>query len=487
MSKLPVAVIGAGPVGLAAAAHLIERNIPVRVYEAGDAVAANMASWAHVRVFSPWKLNIDAAARAILRRHGWQEPDGEGMPTGGEIVERYLKPLAAAPEFKSAIETGARVAAISRLGLDKVTSKGREERPFAIAVETKAGRRTDLARAAIDTSGTWQNQNPMGANGFAAQGERAHADRIAYGIPDILGKDRATYAGRRTLAVGGGHSAANALIDLATLAEQDRGVEIIWALRGTDLTRVFGGGADDRLEARGKLGSDLKALVDRGRLQLVTGFSIETIAEEGDGLVVSGTIADGPLTLGPVDRIVAATGQRPDLDMTRELRLDLDPWLESVRALGPDIDPNLHSCGSVPPHGYKQLSHPEINFFTAGIKSYGRAPTFLMATGYEQVRSIAAFLAGDIAAADDVRLVLPETGICTVSFAGEAVTGGGSCCGSAPKQVEPVTIETMAEASACCGGPTPKEADACCVKDAEAKAQGEAGCGCGSSAKQQAA
>ena len=118
-----------------------------------------------------------------------------------------------------------------------------------------------------------------------------------------------------------------------------------------------------------------------------------------------------------MDRIVVATGQRPDLDLTRELRLDLDPWLESTRVLGPMIDPNLHSCGSVPPHGHRELAHPEIGFYTVGIKSYGRAPIFLMLTGYEQARSVVAALTGDTAAADDVRLELPETGVCSVSSA----------------------------------------------------------------------
>ena len=98
--------------------------------------------------------------------------------------------------------------------------------------------------------------------------------------------------------------------------------------------------------------------------------------------------------------------------MTRELRLELDPWLESVKALGPLIDPNLHSCGSVSPHGYRELGHPEPGFYTIGVKSYGRAPTFLLLTGYEQARSVAAAIAGDLAAAEDVQLVLPETGVC---------------------------------------------------------------------------
>jgi hypothetical protein len=165
--------------------------------------------------------------------------------------------------------------------------------------------------------------------------------------------------------------------------------------------------------------------------------------------------------LGPFDRIVVATGQRPDLDMTRELRLDLDPWLESPKVLGPAIDPNLHSCGSVPPHGYKELSHPEPGYFAVGVKSYGRAPTFLMATGYEQVRSVAAYIAGDLPAANTVQLVLPETGVCNTSFA-------------APRD---------AAQSDCCGGPAPAEADACCADDAKAKAAGASGCGCGPQTK----
>lgn len=254
--------------------------------------------------------------------------------------------------------------------------------------------------------------------------------------------------------VGAGHSAANALLDLARLAEAEPATAAVWVVRGTDLRRVYGGGVSDQLAARGELGVRLRALVDGGRIALVTGFGITAMREEGlRRLVVQGETASGPRTLEPVDRIIAATGQRPDLSLTRELRLDLDPWLESTKALGPLIDPNLHSCGSVPPHGHRELSHPEPGFYTAGVKSYGRAPTFLMATGYEQVRSVAAALAGDMTAADDVQLVLPETGVCS-------------------------TGAPTAAQSGCCGGPAPIDVDACCVQDARAKAATGEGCGC---------
>lgn len=455
LATLPVAVIGGGPVGLAAAAHLRARGLPVKLYEAGATVGANLRDWGHVRVFTPWRHCVDEAAVALLERHGWSRPPADLFPTAEELAAGYLEPLASTPELAGSIETGARVTGISRSGMDKVAGRGRAERPFLLTVETRGGIRRDLARAVIDASGTWATPNPLGANGLQAEGEAALADRIAYGIPDVLGRDRAVYAGKTTLVVGAGHSAANALLDLVRLAETEPATTALWATRGSDLARVYGGGRADQLPARGELGSATRDLVESGRVDLVAGFAITALREEDGRIVVEGETETGPRRIGPVDRIVAATGQRPDLTLTRELRLDLDPWLESAKALGPLIDPNLHSCGTVPPHGHRDLAHPEPGFYTAGVKSYGRAPTFLLLTGYEQVRSIAAALAGDLAAADAVRLVLPETGICSTDIRIEGSDSAG-----------------------CCGGPAPDAADACCVADAVAKSDGKAGCGC---------
>lgn len=462
LQHLPVAVIGAGPVGLAAAAHLISRGIPVRVFESGDTVAAHVRSWGHVRLFSPWRYNTDLQAVALLSSHGWTAPEPEALPTGRELLVNYLEPLAQTPPMRDAIETQAYVRSVARHGIHKVVSRGREDHPFVLTVQGHYGdTRHEFARAVIDASGTWQNPNPLGASGAPALGEVALEERASYGIPDVLGEARDHFSGLRVLVVGGGHSAANALLDLTQLAKGDPHLRLTWAVRSTDLTRVFGGGAADQLPARGKLGAELKALVASGRLKLVTGFAADSIEDSPYGFTMHGRNAVAPVAIGPVDRVIVATGQRPDVKMTRELRLDLDPWLECPRALGPMIDPNLHSCGTVPPHGYKELAHLEPNFFTAGVKSYGRAPTFLMATGYEQVRSIAAHLAGDHAAANDVRLVLPETGVCSVNLV-------------------PADSES---ADACCGGPAPKESAACCAEDATAVAQGEAGCGCAEPAK----
>lgn len=453
-TPLPVAVIGAGPVGLAAAAHLLARGLPVRVYEAGPEVGAHVRAWGHVRLFSPWRYNVDPAARALLGT-GWDAPPEDGFPTGHELVDRYLAPLAATPELAGAVETGARVTALGRLGIDKVTGRGRADAPFVLAIaEAGEGTRRDLARAVVDASGTWGQPNPLGAGGLPADGEAGLSDRIATGIPDVLGDDRAGYAGRTTLVVGAGHSAANVLLDLARLADEVEGTAALWATRGTDLSRVYGGGAADELAGRGDLGTRLRALVEGGRLPLARGFAVTAVRRCCGRLLVDGVTAEGPRSLGPVDRVVAATGQRPGLALTRELRVDLDPWLESVRALGPLIDPNLHSCGSVEPHGHREVSHPEPGFYTVGIKSYGRAPTFLMLTGYEQVRSVAAALAGDLAAADDVHLVLPQTGVCSTSRGGADADG---CCGgpelAATETCCPPAPARRSASASCCGVP----------------------------------
>jgi len=451
--RLPVAVVGAGPVGLAAAAHLIQRGIPVRVYEAGSDVAANVRDWAHVRLFSPWRYSMDTASADLLKAAGWREPPLDTLPTGHDLYERYLAPLAALPQMASVIETDARVTAIAREGFDKVKTAGRERAPFSLVVTDGQGRsRRVRARAVIDASGTWSTPNPLGANGLPALGECENARCIAYGIPDVLGTAAQAYVGRRVLVVGGGHSAANVLLDLARLAERAPMTTITWAVRSARLAHVFGGGEKDQLAARGQLGSELRQLVESGRVTVHAGTSVVAVEQVAEGFMVAVSTEDGPASIGPFDRIVASTGQRPDLSLTRELRVDLDPWLECSRALGPMIDPNVHSCGTVRPHGYKELQHLEADFYTVGIKSYGRAPTFLLATGYEQARSIAAYISGDEAAASRVELCLPDTGVCGGVPVADEVEAAASCCTPATPQGVccPPKPELPVQA-ACCG------------------------------------
>ena len=423
---LPVAVIGAGPIGLAAAAHLLSRGVEPLIFEAGERVAAGVRDWAHVRVFSPWAFNIDPAAADLLEADGWVAPPAEQYPTGGEIVERYLEPLAALPAIRDRLVLGAEVTAVTRLGIDKLKDAGRDDAPFELIVDHGGRERRHLARAVIDASGTWTHPNPLGAGGVPAAGERALRERIAYRIPDVLGRDRGRYAGRRIVVVGTGHSAFNALVDLVALREQEPATEIVWAVRRDAPGDKLGGGRADQLPERGALGETVRRLVeDTGAVQLVTGFQTRRVTARGERIAIS----DGAREL-VVDEVIATTGFRPDLAVLGELRLDLDDRVEAPRTLAPLIDPNLHSCGTVPPHGVDELSHPDAGVYIVGMKSYGRAPTFLLRTGYEQVRSVVAALDGDWQAARTIDFVLPETGVCSVNRAPADEPAAAACCGA---------------------------------------------------------
>jgi len=427
-SQLPVAVLGAGPVGLAAAAHLSERKVPFVVFESGSSVGASIRQWGHVRLFSPWGLDINRAAQRLLKAGGWQSPDPAAHPTGAEIVEQYLTPLAQLDAFAPRIRLGQRVIAVTRRGVDKLRDDRRSERAFIVTTEGSAGVTRTPVGAVIDATGTWLTPNPVGADGVPAVGETLARERIHYGIPDVLNADRDRYAGRRVAVVGSGHSAKHAVRELSVLAEHEPDTTVTWIVRKGRDDRLFGDALDTRLPERGKLGADAHHLVASGRVRLKTGFRVERVVIDESGLVL---VSEQDRAAGPFDLVIAATGLRPDFSFLREMRLDLDPWVESTRALAPLIDPNLHSCGSVPPHGAAELAHPEEGFYAIGAKSYGRAPNLLLATGYEQARSVVAQLAGDHDAADRVELVLSHT---------------GSSCG--------VTTEPALEpepAGACCG------------------------------------
>jgi N-acetylglutamate synthase-like GNAT family acetyltransferase len=454
---LPVAVLGAGPVGLAAAAHLIARGIEPVVLEAGAQVGANLLDYGHVKLFSPWRYNVDHAMAKLLEPTGWIAPPADELPPAGEIVHKVLQPFAALPQVARALHLNTKVQAVSREGFDKVKTPGRDKAAFVIRAVQNGNPIELRARAVIDATGTWNSPNPIGANGLPAEGEAELQASIFYGIPDVLGQHRARYSAKRTLVVGAGHSAANALLYLAELAKQAPGTRLAWTVRSPVLTRVFGGGAADALPARGQLGSSLKALRDEGTLEFIAGLRVTQLRREDGAITVTGLDAQGKsVSLAGIDEIICATGQRPNLAMTSELRLKLDPWLESAEALGPLIDPNLHSCGTVRPHGHRELSHPEPGFYSLGVKSYGRAPTFLMATGFEQARSVVAAIAGDLQAADRVELELPETGVCSLdgSALEDQTDGERNCCGATAPATVPVSaihVPAPTKAASGCG------------------------------------
>jgi hypothetical protein len=411
-----------------------------------------------VRLFSTWAELIDPAAEKLLAPTGWTKPDAATYPTGAEWAELYLQPLADA--LGDAVRYGATVTGVSRVGRDRIVDADRDAQPFTVhyALPDGAEERV-LARAVLDASGTWSLPSPAGGNGLPALGEHAAADRITYRVPDL--KDpavRARYAGRRTAVIGSGASAFTALASLADLARAGDGAETraVWVLRRGISGSTFGGGSADQLPARGALGLAAKAAVDQGHADAVTGFRTDAIERDTDGRLV--LVGDDGRRLDPVDEVIALTGLRPDLSFLSEVRLGLDDRLQAPPALAAEIDPNQHSCGSVRPHGHRELAHPERDLYLVGMKSYGRAPTFLAMTGYEQVRSVAAAIAGDLESADRVELTLPETGVC--GGAGlfddpNAAGAGGGCCTPAPQLVQlgvgaPAAIQEEA-AGGCCG------------------------------------
>ncbi|MEM7031408.1 MAG: NAD(P)-binding domain-containing protein [Chloroflexota bacterium] len=425
-TALPIAVIGAGPIGLAAAANIAARNETPLVFEASDDVAGHIQQWAHVHVFSPWKYNVDAAAVTLLEKEGWQLLEPDALPTGGQLIEQYLRPLANTPELKPHIHFNARVTGVSRRRIDKLKDTGRDDAPFVLQVDVNGEPKRFLARAVIDASGVWSTPNPLGSDGLTAPGEQAFADKIHYGIPDILGRHLTQYADKTVAVIGGGHSAINAVLELGDLQQARPQTKIHWILRKAQVQDAYGGAEQDALPGRGSLGVRIREMVEAGQVVVHTPFYITHLEDEAGKVRLIGDTTQGSDRV-VVDEIIAATGARPDLSFLRELRLSLDSSVESPATLAPLIDPNLHSCGTVPPHGEAELRQPEPNFYIVGNKSYGRAPTFLLATGYEQVRSVVAALAGDWEAAQDVQLNLPETGVCGVSVV-DANAVEVACC-----------------------------------------------------------
>ncbi|MER7070589.1 FAD-dependent oxidoreductase [Terrabacter sp. NPDC000476] len=459
----PVAVIGAGPIGLAAAAHLLERGLEPLVLEQGERAGASVRSWGHVRLFSRWAELVDPAARRLLAPSGWSEPEPDRYPTGAEWAEQYLQPLADALDDR--VRYGAAVTGVARQGRDRVVDSGREEQPFTVHIRHTDGRTSRVtARAVVDASGTWTRPNPLGSDGYPADGEHqpAVAPRVSYRVPDAAAPDDvARFGGKRTAVVGSGHSALTALVALATLAEQVPGTKAVWVLRRGAVGNAYGGGDADQLPARGALGLRAREAVTAGHVELITGFrtqGIEAVGADGKDSTLTMVGEDGRRVDG-LDEIVGLTGFRPDHSIMSELRLDLDARLEAPVGLAPLIDPNVHSCGTVYPHGANELSHEEQDVYVVGMKAYGRAPTFLALTGYEQVRSVAAALVGDAESASRVELALPETGVCggaglfdepdTATAVGGSTDSGGGCCAPAARQL--VQIGTPSSGSEACG------------------------------------
>lgn len=435
-----VVVIGAGPQGLAAAAHLLERGVTPLVLEAGSGPASAVSEWAHVRLFSKWAELMDNASKRLLATANWIEP-AEGYPTGGQWIAEYLAPLADA--LGDRVHYGARVVGVSKKGRDRSVDAGREEAPFIVHVVNAGGDEERLeARSVIDASGTWATPSPAGSGGLPAIGERSAAATgvLGHQIPTM--QDARALAGKHVVVVGSGASAKTAILQLAHIASQEPSTQITWVLRRGVVGNTFGGGNADELPERGALGKLAQQAVADGLVKLITGFRTESVVLDGDRAVLT---SDDGRSLAPADHAIVLTGFHPDLSILSEVRLEMDLRLQAPARVAIEVDPNNHSCGSIRATGAADLAHPDAGLYIVGAKSYGRAPTFLALTGFEQVRSVAAELAGDHEGAQRVDLVLPDTGVCGGAglFDAPEETTGGSCCTVVPVPV-PVPIELSA-------------------------------------------
>ncbi|MFT4414199.1 NAD(P)-binding domain-containing protein [Fredinandcohnia humi] len=449
-SNLPVAIIGGGPVGLAAAAHLAQKGENFILFEAGMTVGANILEWGHVKMFSPWHYNIDKASRELLEMSGWKSPNENLLPTGKELVEEYLLPLSRLKEMQDKIVLNARVVGVARKELDKLKNAKRDNAPFQLYVDTDGETKVVEAKAVIDSSGTWTNPNPSLSNGIWTNAEQSLKAHIYYGIPNVYSlEDR--YKNKTVMVIGSGHSAINALLELVVLKEKYPNTKIFWAMRKLHVKEAYGGQENDGLQARGELGIRIQKMVESEQIRVLTPFYIYNLKGINGKISVTGNLDSNEVSIQDIDELVVSTGFRPDVSFLSEIRINLDSAVESVEALAPLIDPNIHSCGTVRPHGEEELRQPEKNFYIVGMKSYGRAPTFLLATGYEQVRSIVAYLTGDLEGAKEVHLELPETGVCRTNIE-------SNCCSTE-------TNITQIESQSCCETkplPLNKMSNSCC-------------------------
>lgn len=399
-----VAILGAGPIGLDAALACLDKGWPCTVYESAASVAANVTAWSHIRLFTPWSMNVSARMLAHLRAAGVPPPGpAEHCPTGAEFAEQLLRPLAELPELAATIRSHTRVLAVARQGLLKheaIGSTQRGSQPFRLLLAGPRDGTGDVeyveqADLLLDCTGSYGQANCLGDGGIPAPGELQVADRIIRRIPD-LGSEADEWAGRRVLLVGAGKSAQTAARDLAELVVTRPDTQVLWAVRAAEPD--WGEVSNDPLPQR----QELVEVSQRLRSGAVPGVQVRT-AVVIDALRAAGNDADDSVAVALrsstgdveeiiVDRIIALTGFVGDTSLYRQLQVHecyatAAPMNLSAALLGAAGD-GPADCLAQASHGVDTLRVPEPNFFVLGMKSYGRNSTFLLRVGYEQVDEV---------------------------------------------------------------------------------------------------
>jgi hypothetical protein len=397
MSPRHIAILGAGPTGIEAALAAADRGWSFTLYEAGDEVADSIRDWGHVRLFSPWSLDVSPRMRRHLEALGVRVPDDSGCPTGAELRRRVLLPLAGGPAVAPHLRLGTRVCAVSRERLLKheaIGGRARSEQPFRLLLaRADGGEETATAGVVLDCTGGYAVPNRLGDGGIPAPGEAAAGGAIVRRIPDFAAATKA-WRGRTVLLVGAGHSAQTAAEALAILAAEDAGVRVVWALRGAD--PQWSVDPDDPLPERARLTAAARDIAaGHPAFDVRAGVVVDAVDLDGDGLAVTLRRLDGEREVVRVDRVLALTGAVGDHALYRQLQVHecyatSGPMKLSAALLGAGGD-----CLAQESHGVDTLVNPEPDFFILGAKSYGRNTSFLMRVGWQQVEEVFELMAGE--------------------------------------------------------------------------------------------
>jgi thioredoxin reductase len=388
-------VLGAGPIGLECALRFRESGWDADVYESGR-VGESVRRWGHVRMFSPWRMNVSPAGRVAT---GLEDLEPDGLPTGAEYVARYLEPLAASPLLAGRVHLGSEVVAVSRgllLKGDAIAADARRRAPFRVFLREGDGERVEQADVVVDATGTYATPNRLGRGGIPALGELT-ARGIEHRIPDLEGRDRAAFAGRRTLVVGAGHSAATAVVGLGSLASRSPRTRVVWLTRSEE-RRPVAEVSTDPLAERARVAEAANRIAEdaEGWLERLPGSQVDALHEAGFGYRVRTGGPGGERTL-EVDRVLALVGYRPDPDLTRELQVQTCWATEGTYPLAAALLSRAGDGSDCLEAGRdldaSTLRHPEPGFFTLGMKSYGRNPAFLLQVGFKQVDDLLRSLA----------------------------------------------------------------------------------------------
>ena len=392
-----VAIIGAGPIGLETALAAVQAGHSVRIYERTN-VAANVNSWGHITLFTPFAINASTAGQAILAAHNEPLPSPEALLTGHEFRDQYLLPLSRIQALADCIHAHCEVVAVGRPHLwkaDDVADSKRANDGFQLLIRDHSSERShefvSTADYVCDCSGTYPHHNWMGAGGIPAIGEQDVLCEQDYRIPDILGRDCERFANRATMIVGSGYSAATAVVSLHEMSQRFPQTQAIWLTR-TDRRPPLSDIADDTLPERRQLVRRANALAraDAAACRWYPSSRVHQLQRNTAGQIAVrlSTANESPRT-ELVDQVIVQTGYRPDRSLYEELQVH-----ECYASQGPIklaatlMASQSQDCMTQPTSGEEVLLNPEPQLFIIGSKSYGRDSRFLLRTGLNQIEMV---------------------------------------------------------------------------------------------------